>query len=84
MAFGPGNLGRRLIPGIFHAKKQKGLNGRSMTMIDDIGATFGGIDGVIRQCHHLKDKEHGYFERGFYEVLIAYLEDYKRLKEKQE
>lgn len=50
-------------------------------MKDDIGATFGGIDGVIRECHHLKDKEYGYFERGFYEVLIAYLEDYKRLKE---
>ena len=51
-------------------------------MNNDIGTTFGGIDGVIRECEYLKTKEHGYFERGFYEVLIAYLEDYKRLKEK--
>jgi hypothetical protein len=53
-------------------------------MKDDIGVIFGGIDGVIRECEHLKTKEHGYFEKGFYEVLIAYLEDYKRLKEKHE
>ena len=53
-------------------------------MNNDIGATFGGIDGVIRECEHLKMKENGYFEKGFYEVLIAYLKDYKRLKEKHE
>lgn len=53
-------------------------------MTNDIGATFGGIDGVIRACKYLKTQEIGYFERGFYEVLIAYLEDYKRLKEKLE
>jgi len=51
-------------------------------MKDDIGETFGGIDGVIRGCEYLKTEEHGYFERGFYEVLIEYLKDYKRLKEK--
>ena len=51
-------------------------------MKDDIGETFGCIDGVIRECEYLKTKEHGYFERGFYEVLIAYLKDYKLLKEK--